>query len=97
MLISIYLLDIVYHCLKYDWLTYNYVNEKMLFFQFFNGPGHLASQIQKYCSGNVNNLPVRSSENEAYVLYKYFNMDVDVTFELKISSVICIMNPLFAN
>lgn len=64
--------------------------KKILFlFQFFDGPGRLASQIRQYCSGNMDYPPVRSSGNEAYILYSFFNVDVNVTFEIKITSVIC--------
>lgn len=63
--------------------------KKIIFlFQFFDGPGYLASRIRKYCSGNMDNPPVSSSGNEAYILYNFFNVDVNVTFEIKITPVI---------
>lgn len=61
----------------------------MFLFQVFDGPGYLSSQIRKYCPGNLDSPPVRSGGSEAYISYKFFNVDVNVTFEIKILPVIC--------
>jgi hypothetical protein len=55
----------------------------------FDGAGRMALKIRQYCSGKDDYAPLVSSGSEAFIKYTYVDTDVDVNFEIKITSVIC--------
>lgn len=57
-------------------------------FQFFDGPGRMATVTRRYCTG-VDYPPLISSGSEAFLRYMAFDADIDVDFEIKISSTTC--------
>uniref|UniRef100_A0A2H8TEF1 Cubilin n=1 Tax=Melanaphis sacchari TaxID=742174 RepID=A0A2H8TEF1_9HEMI len=61
--------------------------------QFFDGAGRMALKIRQYCAGKVDYAPLLSSGSEAFIKYSYIDSDVDVNFEIKITSVTSVCGP----
>jgi hypothetical protein len=49
----------------------------------------MAFEIYQYCMGKISTPSFTSSGNEAFINFLTYNLDVDVDFEMKITSVIC--------
>ncbi|VVC39263.1 EGF-like, conserved site,EGF-like calcium-binding domain,CUB domain,EGF domain,EGF-like calcium- [Cinara cedri] len=58
--------------------------------QFFDGPGRTAQIIRQLCPENNNNPPLVSSTSEAFLRYQIFDIDLDVHFEINITSKISV-------